>query len=85
MNKNPYEVRLEVMKMAQDMLDREQSIKEQKFYSKLESLRSDKFPADYINKFIDESVPTAYTSADITTRANELYAFVSNNKTSDKP
>ena len=85
MNKNPYEVRLEVMKMAQDMLEREQSIKEQKFYTKLEVLRSDKIPADTINKFIDESVPTAYTTSDITAKASELYAFVSNNKTSDKP
>lgn len=85
MNKNPYEVRLEVMKMAQDMLEREQSIKDQKFYSKLETLRSANYSVDHINKFIDESVPSAYTSADITAKASELYAFVSNNKTSDKP
>ena len=76
-NKNPYEIRLDVLKMAQEMLETEQRAKEQKYLQKLDTLKAEKVPVDAINSFIDSNAPTAYTPEDVMTRASALYNFVS--------
>lgn len=83
-NKTPYEVRLDVMKMAQEMLEREQINKQNQFFAKLETLRASKAPNGEINKFIDDNTPKMYEPKDVVTRSTELYAFV-NNSTANKP
>lgn len=77
-NKNPYEVRLDVLKMAQEMLDREQDLAMQKFNQKLETFRADKMPANLINSFIDEQTPKMYDPNEVVTRSQALYSFVTN-------
>ena len=74
-NKNPFEVRLDVMKMAQEMLDKEYYAKEQKYLQKLEVMRAEKHPD--INSFIDANAPSAYTPEEVVQRASALYNFVS--------
>ena len=81
-NKNPFEVRLDVMKMAQEMLDKEYYAKEQKYLQKLEFLKTEKHPD--IDSFIDANAPAPYTPEDIVMRASTLYNFVSSSTRNDK-
>lgn len=75
-NKNPFEVRLDVMKMAQEMLDKEFYAKEQKYLHKLDTMKKEKYPVSDINSFIDANAPTAYTPEEVVARASALYNFV---------
>lgn len=77
-SKTPYEVRLDIMKMAQEMLDRETQMKQDVFFAKLDALRTSNNNVDAINKFIDEHQPKAYSENDVVTRSSALYAFVNN-------
>lgn len=77
MNKNPFEVRLDIMKMAQEMLDKEQEVKMAKFNSTIQVLYMSKSSESEIRSFIDNSAPTVYSSADVVAKATELYDFVS--------
>lgn len=83
-NKTPYEVRLDILKMAQEMLDREKQIEENTFYAKLETLRASNNSADAINSFIDANKPKMYDPSEVVARSSALYAFV-NNSTTNKP
>jgi phage tail sheath gpL-like len=84
MNKTPYEVRLDVMKMAQEMLDREAQTEETKFYMKLETLRTANASKDEINNFIDTYKPKVYNENDVVARSSALYNFVTDS-TRNKP
>ncbi len=75
-SKTPYEVRLDVLKMAQEMLSNEKRIEENTFFAKLETLRASNTSADEINKFIDTNKPKMYEPSDVVTRSSALYAFV---------
>ena len=75
-NKTPFEVRLDILKMAQEMLDRETSLNEAKYYSKLETLRNANSNVDTINSFIDTNAPKMYDSSEVVARSSALYAFV---------
>ncbi len=85
-NKNPYEIRLDVLKMAQDMLEAEQRAKEMKFREKVETLRSIKHNEAEVLRFIDENAPVSYTPEEVVTRSSALYNFVSSSasQTSNK-
>ena len=83
-NKTPYEVRLDVLKMAQEMLDREHQNEQNKFFAKLETLRASQADANSINTFIDTNSPKMYDQNEVVTRSSALYAFV-NNSTTNKP
>jgi len=83
-NKNPYEVRLDVLKIAQEMLDRESRISETTFFAKLETLRSSNASVDTINSFIDTNKPKMYDPSEVVTHSRALYAFV-NDITRNKP
>lgn len=76
-NKTPFEVRLDVLKMAQEMLDREKQIEENKYIAKLENIRADKsHTANELNKFIDDNAPKMYEPSEVVARSSALYAFV---------
>lgn len=76
-NKNPFEVRLDVLKMAQEMLESEQRMKEIKFKEKIDTLRSIKHNESEVLKFIDDNAPTSYTPDDVVAKSTALYNFVS--------
>ena len=79
--KNPFEIRLEVMKMAKEMLDVHYHDSMNGWWSMVNSY------AERHNMFIDEVVrqsdelmkskPVMYTPKDIMDKAHELYGFVS--------
>jgi hypothetical protein len=76
-SKNPFEVRLDVLKMAQDMLETEQKSKEMKFKEQIDTLRSIKHNESEVLSFIEKNAPTSYTAEDIIARSSSLYNFVS--------
>lgn len=79
-SKNPFEVRLDVLKMAQEMLEAEQRAKEIKFKETVETLRTIKHNENEVLSFIDQNAPTAYTPEEVIARSSALYEFVSKNK-----
>jgi hypothetical protein len=74
-NKNPFEVRLDVLKMAHEMLDKEMALKELKFNQEVETLRTTNIGD--VNNFVAQNAPTMYTPEEVITRASSLYNFVS--------
>ena len=76
MTKTPFEVRLDVLKMAQEMLDREKQIEESTYYAKLETLRASNSSVNTINSFIDANAPKMYNTSDVVARSSALYSFV---------
>lgn len=77
-SKTPYEVRLDILKMAQEMLNNEKRIEENTFFAKLETLRASNTDANTINSFIDANKPKMYDPSEVVTRSSALYAFVNN-------
>lgn len=82
-NKTPYEVRLDILKMAQEMLDKEYQAEQIKFSAKLETIRASKEDPRTINAFIDANTPKMYEPSDVVARSSALYNFV--NDTTRKP
>lgn len=67
-NKSPYEIRLDVLKIARDMYEDER----QAAMREIES--------NNIATTADKTSLLTYSEADVTSRATSLYAFVKNNK-----
>ena len=81
MTKNPFEVRLDVLKMAQEMLETEHKSKELKFKEQVETMRSsEQVPVQDILNYIDSNSPKPYTENDVITRSSALYSFVNEKK-----
>lgn len=79
MNKTPFEIRLDVIKMAQEMLENERISQTKYFEQKVELLKASNATPEVIANFINSTAPPkAYTEQDIITRSNTLYAFVDN-------
>lgn len=79
-NKNGFEIRLEVLKMAKEMVDQSWNDASNAWWSMVNSY------AESTNKTVEEflkqseelakSKPVMYTPADIMAKAQELYSFV---------
>lgn len=74
-NKNPYEVRLDVMKMAQEMLRQETALEERIYLQKLEALNKANSDLHSISSL---EKPRSYTEQDIINKSQVLYSFISN-------
>jgi hypothetical protein len=78
-NKSPFEIRLDVLKMAQEMLDADRRSHEKYYEKQLELLKSSNANSETIVNFLSSTEPTkTYTEQDIITRSSTLYAFVDN-------
>lgn len=66
-NKNPYEIRLDILKMAQEMLDKDFTAKQATYITKLNLGMND--PGG-------TRAPKSLDSIDVINMANSLYAFV---------
>jgi hypothetical protein len=74
-NKNPFEVRLDVLKMAHEMLDKEMALKELKFNQEVETLRATNIGG--VSNFVEENAPQMYSPDEVISKASALYNFVS--------
>lgn len=79
MNKTPFEIRLDVIKMAQEMLENERKSQTKYFEQKVDLLKASNVNPEVIANFVNSTEPPkAYTEHDIISRSNTLYAFVDN-------
>ena len=80
-SKNPFEIRLEVMKMAKEMMDAHYNDSMSAWWTMVNSYAErQSMVADELLKHTEEVMktkPAMYTPADIMTKAQELYGFVS--------
>lgn len=79
-NKTPFEIRLDVLKMAQEMLDREMFLREQEFNHQVETLRTTNIGG--VNAFVSSNAPQMYTPEQVVAKASALYNFVSDTSSS---
>jgi hypothetical protein len=79
-NKNPFEIRLEVLKMAKEMMDQSYSEAMNGWWDLVNSYAktANKTTEEFLRQSEDlmKSKPSMYTPADIMTKAQELYSFV---------
>ena len=78
MSMNPFEIRLELLKMAKDMMDRQYDEATNAYWQAINEY------AEKWNKSVEDLVkqtqemrPAPYTPADMMEKAKELYEFVS--------
>lgn len=78
MSMNPFEIRLEILKMAKDMMDRQYDESSNAYWQAVNSY------SENWNKSVEELVektqklkPPAYTPKEMMDKAAELYGFVS--------
>lgn len=74
MSKTPFEIRLDVLKMAQEMLDREKNLEHATFLAQVNAMTINDSYA--VPKYIDENKPVSYTAEDVIKRSQALYSFV---------
>jgi len=78
-NKTPFEIRLDVLKMAQEMLDAERRTQEKYFEKQVELLISSNPTSDTIVNFLNSTPPIkSYNEADVLSRSAALYSFIDN-------
>ena len=80
MSKTPFEIRLDVLKMAHEMLDRETQLEQSAYLANIEALKTTNISA--LATYIPDNRPRGYTSEDVVMRAKALNNFV-NNKTTN--
>ena len=78
MTKNPFEIRLELLKMAQEMVEKDYADKREAYWNVMYTM-ADKWNKD-ISELLEQSkdlAPAMYTPQEIMEKAQELYGFVS--------
>ena len=76
-DKNPFEIRLEVLQMAKSYLDKVAEVNQDFAFQAFETLvKSGKYTTDQWSEFM----PKQYTTEDLMAKAAELYSFVTNKK-----
>lgn len=74
-NKTPYELRLDILTLAKDYLDKKQSVEnEANLAAFTQALKDDKITT--IEDWYDTYAPTQYTVDDLLDEAKRLYDFV---------
>ena len=79
-NKNPFEIRLDILKMAQEMMDKEMHVKELKFNQQVEALRTTNIGS--VNAYVESNAPQMYSPDEVIAKASSLYGFVSDSSPS---
>lgn len=79
MSKTPFEIRLDILKMAQEMLDKEKSLEETAYLAQIEALKTTNISA--VADFINTNQPRGYTPEEVVKRSQALYSFVTDKTT----
>ena len=74
MSNNPYEIRLETLRMAKEMADTEFCLQQDFMYRMMDQAMEKR---EDIKQAYDKYVPNMYKPDEIIQRANELYRYVS--------
>ena len=72
-NKNPFELRFDVLKMAKEMMDQQHEIANNKFWSMIEQYKDN---GKDIQEVYEKYTPEMYKPAAVMDKADELYKFI---------
>ena len=72
-NKNPFELRFDVLKMAKEMMDQHYDIAQQQFWSQMENYKEQ---GKDVTEVFERYTPKMYQPYEIMEKAEELYKFV---------
>ena len=73
MSKNPYEIRLETLKMAKEMLDQQWQMGERLMGEMVEQAKETQ---DNVVETFEKYVPKMYQPDEVIKKANEFYDFI---------
>ena len=73
MSKNPFEIRLETLKMAKEMMDQAYDAQIQQMHMGIDILREEGKP---VQEFLSEYAPKMYNPSEIVSKATELYEYI---------
>lgn len=76
-NKNPFEIRLETLKMAKEMLDQTYQTQQDMMYQALEQWKEAGKDAQ---SFLSEYAPKMYQPDEVVSKAKEFYKFICEQK-----
>tara|TARA_S200002703_G_C3728724_1_gene223971 strand:- start:431 stop:664 length:234 start_codon:yes stop_codon:yes gene_type:complete len=71
-NKNPFEIRFDVLAMAKEMLDKQYEMAQQNYYQFLEQVKDNSKSLEECQKY----VPKMYQPNEVMEKAEELYKFI---------
>lgn len=80
-NKNPFEIRLELLKMAREYLDQQWNMNVGFAHQLIEKSIQN---GEELSKIIEKYTPNYYSLDDVKKKAAELYAFVSDSSNGSK-
>ena len=72
-NKNPFELRFDVLKMAKEMMDQQHEVANNKFWSMIEQYKDN---GKDIQEVYEKYTPEMYKPASVMEKAEELYKFI---------
>lgn len=72
-NKNPFELRFDVLKMAKEMADQQYNMAENIFWQQLETAKEQ---SKDVVETMEKYMPKMYQPTEIMSKAEELYKFV---------
>ena len=72
-NKNPFELRFDVLKMAKEMMDQQYDIAQQQFHEMIAQARDQNKD---IQGIFEKYTPKMYQPKEIMDKADELYKFI---------
>jgi hypothetical protein len=79
-NKNAFEIRLEILKMAKEMMDQSYIEASNAWWSMINSYAesANKTAEEFLKQYEDiaKSKPKMYTPAEVVAKAQELYGFI---------
>jgi len=73
-NKNPFEIRLETLKMAKEMMDQQLNLQEQFMYQMIDQAKES---GKDIRETLDKYTPEMYNPTKVIEKATELYEYIS--------
>tara|TARA_Y100000385_G_C13012491_1_gene602350 strand:+ start:35 stop:277 length:243 start_codon:yes stop_codon:yes gene_type:complete len=76
-NKNPYEIRLETLKMAKEMLDKQYDMAIETTKNSMEMWKE---AGKTQEQFLAEYIPKMYQPQEVVKTANEFYSFITEKK-----
>lgn len=72
-NKNPFELRFDVLRMAKEMMDQQYELANQQFYQMVDQAREQNKD---IQDIFEKYTPQMYQPKEIMDKADELYKFI---------
>ena len=71
--KNPFEIRFDVLSMAKDLCDRQYDMAQQQFWTMIDNAKEQ---SQDLTQTMEKYTPKMYTPSEIMNQAEELYKFV---------